>query len=100
MGLLTTDLRLTTAYLMAHPKVYWIWNHRKWCLENVPLGPGAEGEADREGWRNQFWKMELGLVEKMLDADARNCERVPPPGLTTVRLTSLQSTLGRIGDTC
>lgn len=76
VGLLTSDLRLTTAYLMAHPKVYWIWNHRKWCLENVPLGPGADGEPDHEGWRNQFWKSELGLVEKMLNADARNCEPV------------------------
>lgn len=67
--LLTTDLRLTTAYLQVHPKVYWIWNHRKWCLESVPLGP--EGS---EGWRNEFWKMELMLIEKMLDIDARNCE--------------------------
>jgi hypothetical protein len=67
--LLTADLRLTTAYLHHHPKVYWIWNHRKWCLESVPLGPG-----ESEGWRNECWKMELMLIEKMLDVDARNCE--------------------------
>jgi hypothetical protein len=66
--LLTADLRLTTSYLMVHPKVYWIWTHRKWCLESVPLGPD-----DTEEWRIGFWKMELGLIEKMLDVDARNC---------------------------
>jgi hypothetical protein len=69
VGLLEADLRLTMAYLRSHPKVYWIWTHRKWCLENVPRGPG-----DSEGWRNEFWKKEIGLVEKLLDADARNCE--------------------------
>ncbi|BEI83252.1 hypothetical protein CcaverHIS002_0311200 [Cutaneotrichosporon cavernicola] len=67
VGLLEADLRLTMAYLRVHPKVYWIWTHRKWCLENVPRGPG-----DSEGWRNEFWKKEIGLVEKLLDADARN----------------------------
>lgn len=66
--LLTGEVKLTTAYLHVHPKVYWIWNHRKWCLENVPLGP--EGS---DGWRNDFWKVELKVVEKMLEADARNC---------------------------
>lgn len=90
--LLTTDLRLTTAYLQVHPKVYWIWNHRKWCLESVPPGPD-----DSEGWRNQFWKMELMLIEKMLDADARNCKesRTMARGK---RLMS-QSTPGITGDT-
>jgi len=65
--ILSGDLKLTMAYLQVHPKVYWIWNHRKWCLENVPLGPG-----ETEGWRNDFWKMELMVDEKMLDSDARN----------------------------
>ncbi|EIW67518.1 geranylgeranyl transferase type-2 subunit alpha [Tremella mesenterica] len=67
VSLLTTDLRLTMSYLQVHPKVYWIWNHRKWCLENVPVGP-----EDTERWRNEFWAMELAVIEKMLDADARN----------------------------
>ncbi|OCF39689.1 geranylgeranyl transferase type-2 subunit alpha [Kwoniella heveanensis CBS 569] len=64
---LTSDLRLTTSYLLVHPKVYWIWNHRKWCLESVPVGPG-----DTVKWKEEFWQGELKLVEKMLDADARN----------------------------
>ncbi|WVR06578.1 hypothetical protein IAU60_003610 [Kwoniella sp. DSM 27419] len=67
VGHLTSDLRLTTSYLLVHPKVYWIWNHRKWCLESVPAGPGESSK-----WREEFWKGELKLVEKMLDADARN----------------------------
>ncbi|KAF8636467.1 hypothetical protein AX17_003283 [Amanita inopinata Kibby_2008] len=58
--------------LKVHPKVYWIWNHRRWCLENVPGGPGEPGEIDADGWRRANWDRELFVVEKMLDADARN----------------------------
>jgi geranylgeranyl transferase type-2 subunit alpha len=58
-----------------------------WCLENVPLGPGPDasdepgssaaattGKEGREGWRNDFWKTELRMLEAMLDADPRNCK--------------------------
>jgi hypothetical protein len=69
VALLTAELRLTMAYLKVHPKVYWIWTHRKWCLEHVPRGPG-----ETESWRTEAWKMELMVVEKILDSDARNCE--------------------------
>jgi geranylgeranyl transferase type-2 subunit alpha len=71
-SLLTSELSMTTAALKAHPKVYWIWNHRQWCLENVPEGPGQDG-ADFYGWRKGNWDRELYVVEKMLDADASNC---------------------------
>lgn len=71
-NLLATELSMTTTALKAHPKVYWVWNHRQWCLENVPDGPGEEG-ADRYGWKKANWDRELFVVEKMLDADARNC---------------------------
>ncbi|WOO76776.1 Geranylgeranyl transferase type-2 subunit alpha [Vanrija pseudolonga] len=67
VALLTADLRLTMAYMKVHPKVYWIWTHRKWCLENVPQGPD-----DTEGWREEFWRTELAVVEKILSVDARN----------------------------
>ena len=67
--LLISDIRLTTAYLQVHPKVYWIWTHRKWCLASVPPGPDGT-----EQWRNDLWRKELGLVETLLDADPRNCE--------------------------
>ncbi|KAI0670517.1 rab-protein geranylgeranyltransferase [Trametes maxima] len=67
--LLSDDLSLTTAFLKQHPKVYWIWNHRQWCLQQVPDGPSEE---DPEAWRQSYWNKELFVVEKMLDADARN----------------------------
>jgi geranylgeranyl transferase type-2 subunit alpha len=67
---LSADLRLTMAYLQVYPKVYWIWTHRRWCLENAPPGPD-----NTKKWRNDFWKMELMVIEKLLDADARNCKR-------------------------
>ena len=68
------ELSMTMSALKAHPKVYWIWNHRRWCLENVPTGPGTlEGEASLLGWKQAAWDKELYVVEKMLDADSRNC---------------------------
>lgn len=39
------------------PKVYWIWNHRVWILENHP---------------QVNWEGELALVGKILALDARN----------------------------
>ena len=71
---LLDDLAMTVSALKAHPKVYWIWNHRRWCLENLPNGPGREGDADFLGWKQSAWDKELGLVELMLTADPRNCE--------------------------
>ena len=70
---LERDLVMTTTALKAHPKVYCIWTHRRWCLEQTPEGPGREGD-DLHGWRMENWKRELFVVEKMLSADARNCE--------------------------
>ena len=68
------ELLMTMSALKAHPKVYWIWNHRRWCLENVPAGPGTlEGDVSFSGWKQAAWDKELFVVEKMLDADARNC---------------------------
>lgn len=65
------------AALKIRPKVYWIWNHRLWCLENVPDGPPDEG-TDVQGWKNAHWAKELFVVEKMLDSDARNCGSLKP----------------------
>ena len=63
---------MTTVALKANPKVYWIWNHRRWCLESVPDGPGGE-DGDPVGWKKANWEKELFVVEKMLDVDSRNC---------------------------
>ncbi|CAL1704304.1 unnamed protein product [Somion occarium] len=67
--LLSDDLSLTFELLKQHPKVYGIWNHRRWCLEHIPDGPSPD---DVNGYRNSTWNKELFVVEKMLDADARN----------------------------
>jgi len=72
-AILASDLQLTLSALKHHPKVYWIWNHRRWCLQNTPDGPGSDdGSPDRQGWKRVNWARELAVVEKMLDADARN----------------------------
>ncbi|KAJ4493487.1 hypothetical protein C8J55DRAFT_447115 [Lentinula edodes] len=70
--LLKDDLSLTMAALKIHPKVYWIWTHRGWCLNNVPSGPGVDGEGVPRGWEKELWNQELFVVEKLLDADPRN----------------------------
>jgi len=69
--LLANELSMTMAALREHPKVYWIWNHRRWCLENVPDGPVVDGKPSLR-WRKANWQRELAVVEKLLDADARN----------------------------
>jgi hypothetical protein len=53
------DLGFFMQLVRINPKSYWLWNHRIWCLETMP---------------NPDWKAELGLVEKMLTMDARNCK--------------------------
>lgn len=67
---------MTMSALKSHPKVYWIWNHRRWCLEHMPDGPGQDGDPDFQGWKQAAWDTELFVVEKMLDADSRNCKHV------------------------
>ncbi|TFK25083.1 rab-protein geranylgeranyltransferase [Coprinopsis marcescibilis] len=71
-NILAGELMMTMTALKSHPKVYWIWNHRRWCLENVPFGPGEEGSETYQQWRTAAWDNELFVVERLLDADARN----------------------------
>lgn len=83
-SLLEDDLELTSHALKVHPKVYWIWNHRKWCLIQMPDGDtdaddgSASGSSAQKGFsvkqRERKWKREMGLVDLMLDYDPRNCE--------------------------
>jgi Protein prenyltransferase alpha subunit repeat len=71
--LLNEDLAMTTTALKVNPKVYWIWNHRRWCLEHIPENPDP---ADTQEWRRSTWERELFIVERMLEADSRNCPSV------------------------
>ncbi|EPQ29381.1 uncharacterized protein PFL1_03136 [Pseudozyma flocculosa PF-1] len=64
--LVERDLELTEHALRAHPKVYWIWNHRMWCLENLPEDPDLLARGFNK------WKIEMKLVDKMLELDPRN----------------------------
>ncbi|KAI6043063.1 rab-protein geranylgeranyltransferase [Pisolithus marmoratus] len=70
-NILASELMLTTTALKEHPKVYWLWNHRRWCLQNIPDGPIVEDKPSLQ-WRIDSWNKELAVVEKMLNADARN----------------------------
>lgn len=59
---------MTKLALKTHPKVYWIWNHRRWCLENIPENP----DGDPSVWQRAAWTGELQTIEKILDYDPRN----------------------------
>lgn len=54
---ISKELNFVLLKLKQHPKSYWIWNHRIWCLKNDP---------------EPNWKMELGLIQKFFEADSRN----------------------------
>jgi geranylgeranyl transferase type-2 subunit alpha len=53
------ELMFFLQLIKINPKSYWLWNHRIWCLQTMP---------------KPDWKAELGLVDKMLTMDARNCK--------------------------
>lgn len=60
IDLLGNDLQMVTVMIQSNPKCYWIWNHRRWCLEELAHRPLDD------------WQMELRLVQKILNKDGRN----------------------------
>lgn len=62
--LLNDDLILLQQNMRLYPKVYWLWNHRRWCLQMLP---------DKESNASEKWRKELSLVDMMLEMDPRNC---------------------------
>lgn len=68
--LLEEDLSLLQQSMRTHPKVYWLWNHRRWCLMMLPPA-GSDDQAKQAKWRK-----EIGLVDMMLEMDPRNCALV------------------------
>ncbi|KAM9937372.1 hypothetical protein OXX80_003102 [Metschnikowia pulcherrima] len=57
---LNTDLLLAMEMMKRFPKCYWIWNHRRWCLETL------------DETKNADWNRELAIVSKVLMMDSRN----------------------------
>lgn len=59
------ELAFTIPLLLEAPKCYWIWNHRRWTLQQATLRlPTGSARA--------VWEQELGLASKMLAKDQRN----------------------------
>ncbi|KAG7704805.1 hypothetical protein KL950_003978 [Ogataea haglerorum] len=55
--IIKNELALSVEHLRRFPKCYWIWNHRKWCLEYDPL---------------TNWDAEMAMIDTFLKADSRN----------------------------
>jgi hypothetical protein len=65
LDILQSELNYTIPLLMEFPKCYWIWNHRRWTLEeSIRRLLPATARA--------LWEAELALVGKMLTRDRRN----------------------------
>lgn len=62
--LLEGDLMLLQQNMRMYPKVYWLWNHRRWCLQMLPVVSSNPSKK---------WENELSLVDMMLEMDSRNC---------------------------
>jgi hypothetical protein len=57
-----------------------------------------DGIEDHVNWKQQTWKAELGLVEKMLERDARNCKpKTWSPSAVPQLISRLQFTRGITG---
>ncbi|KAG0316961.1 hypothetical protein BGZ99_006573 [Dissophora globulifera] len=56
----SNELEFVQENLKLNPKSYFMWNHRRWCLEHMS---------------NPRWDKELAMVSKFLELDARNCKR-------------------------
>ncbi|GEQ69428.1 hypothetical protein JCM33374_g3100 [Metschnikowia sp. JCM 33374] len=54
------DLHMSMEMMKRYPKCYWIWNHRRWCLE----------KSDEFGIAD--WGRELAIASKVLSMDSRN----------------------------
>lgn len=57
---LNSDLLMSMEMMKRFPKCYWIWNHRRWCLETLQMTRDAD------------WARELAIVLKVLMMDSRN----------------------------
>ncbi|CAL9727878.1 geranylgeranyl transferase type-2 subunit alpha [Monosporozyma unispora] len=60
LGFWKNELKFTMIQLKKFPKVYWIWNHRVWTLDNFP------------SQQLTIWQGELTVVDALLELDSRN----------------------------
>ncbi|CAG8611943.1 6522_t:CDS:10 [Funneliformis mosseae] len=74
---LSTELGFLQELFQLNPKSYWIFNHRRWCLEEIP---------------NPDWNMELKLIGKFLEMDARNFHAWDYRRYVTFQLSSTTKT--------
>ncbi|KAI9680220.1 MAG: Rab geranylgeranyltransferase [Trizodia sp. TS-e1964] len=65
LNLIREELQFLIPLLRRFPKCYWIWNHRRWLLQE------AEARLVSSEAR-QLWTEELALVVQMLALDSRN----------------------------
>lgn len=75
-GLYSDEIGFTDECMKAQPKSYYVWYHRKWCLNQMP---------------KPNWARELKVLNRMLDSDSRNCNSV-------IDMIHLQFMDGIIGD--
>ncbi|KAI1496519.1 hypothetical protein F5X99DRAFT_66507 [Biscogniauxia marginata] len=64
-GILQSELAFTVPLLLEFPKCYWLWNYRKWILEQAILRLPTSTATS-------IWEAELALDSKMLTKDRRN----------------------------
>ena len=74
--LLEGDLLMLQQSMKSHPKVYWLWNHRRWCLCLLPSSDVQD--------KGEKWRQELRLVNMMLEMDHINEPQFLPPFLSFV----------------
>jgi len=65
LQLITNDLNFLIPLLKQYPKCYWLWNYRRWLLEQAELILEHNQAAE-------LWEKELVLVSMMLAKDGRN----------------------------
>ena len=65
LNMISSDLNFVFSLLRKFPKCYWIWNHRRWLLQQASVHLLVSETRD-------LWKSELVLVSKMLALDNRN----------------------------
>jgi geranylgeranyl transferase type-2 subunit alpha len=77
------ELQRTATLLKLHPKSYWLFNHRRWCLTTLN--------------KQDVLRRELLICEKMLSMDSRNCTFSLLPYInTSMYISNCMNNLGKV----